>query len=118
MTFCGIGKRFSLCGEEQYETIGAFWDELAAIYGLENLQGLGYGWSGDTMEYAIGLKVGEIKGCNVCITLPEQGWHRVNGRTDALRELYDEIYREGALTYEIETFCENGDCTVVYCREP
>lgn len=118
MTFCGIGKRFSLRGEEQYETIGAFWDELAAIYGLECLQGLGYGWSGDTMEYAIGLKDGEIEGWNLCIALPEQGWHKVCGRTNDLKELYDEIYREGPLTYEIETFNENGDCTVIYCREP
>ena len=41
MVFIGIGKRFSLKNEEQYDTIGAFWDDLASKYGLENLKGLG-----------------------------------------------------------------------------
>ena len=44
MTFTGITKDFSLLDEDQYNTIGAFWDELSAIYGLENLHGLGYKW--------------------------------------------------------------------------
>ena len=44
MLFKGIGRTFSTENDQQYETIGAFWDELAAKYGRENLQGLGYGW--------------------------------------------------------------------------
>ena len=44
MLFRGIGRTFSTENDQQYETIGAFWDELAAKYGRENLQGLGYGW--------------------------------------------------------------------------
>ena len=43
MIFKGIGKTFSIVDRQQYQTIGAFWDELSAQYGLENLQGLGYG---------------------------------------------------------------------------
>ena len=43
MLFKGIGRTFSTENDQQYETIGAFWDELAAKYGRENLQGLGYG---------------------------------------------------------------------------
>ena len=44
MLFKGISKEFSLLKEDQYNTIGAFWDEMEALYGLENLQGLGYKW--------------------------------------------------------------------------
>ncbi len=44
MLFKGSGRTFSTENDQQYETIGAFWDELAAKYGRANLQGLGYGW--------------------------------------------------------------------------
>ena len=116
MTFCGISRTFSLIGEDQYNTIGAFWDEMAALYGLENLEGLGYGWNGATMEYAIGLKNGKIAGANVSITLPDLGWISREGKTDKLKELYDDIYNDGALTYEIESFTEDGNCLIKYYR--
>ena len=32
-------------------------------------------------------------------------------------ELYDEIYKNGALTFEIETFFEDGSCQIWYYRE-
>ena len=54
MIFEGISRVFSTVNEQQYETIGAFWDELSAQYGLENLRGLGYNWTPDTIEYVIG----------------------------------------------------------------
>ena len=116
MTFIGISKTFSLIGEDQYNTIGAFWDEMSEIYGLENLEGLGYGWKGATMEYAIGLKDGRIAGANLEIALPDSGWTVVHGKTDCLKELYDEIYRDGPLSLEIEEFFKNGDCTVKFVR--
>ena len=116
MTFKGITKTFSLLNEEQYNTIGAFWDEMSDIYGLEKLQGLGYNWRGGTMEYAIGLSDGDIGGYNLCIELPDDGWTLCQGRTDALKELYDEIYKDGPLKYEIERFYENGECSVSYLR--
>ncbi len=31
MLFKGIGRTFSTENDQQYETIGAFWDELAAV---------------------------------------------------------------------------------------
>ena len=117
MIFQGISRRFSLRGEEQYQTIGAFWDELSAIYGLENLQGLGYRWEKGFLYYAIGLKHGEIDGCNFRMELPDDGWKIVQGKTDFLKALYDEIYKSGALTYEIETFFTSGDCIIQYYRK-
>ena len=116
MKFIGISRVFSLVNEDQYNTIGAFWDELALLYGLENLQGLGYNWIGNFMEYVIGLKDGIIDGYNVEIELPNYDWKIVNGRTDNLKNIYDEIYKNGSLIYEIETFNENGECLIKYYR--
>jgi len=42
MIFIGISRIFSTECDEQYETIGAFWDELSGKYGKSNLRGLGY----------------------------------------------------------------------------
>lgn len=116
MIFKGISKEFSLLNDDQYNTIGDFWDEMAALYGLENLQGLGYKWSNNKISYAIGLKAGDIKDYNLCIELPDEGWIFASGKTDDLREIYDEIYKSGALKYEIETFTECGECKIKYLR--
>ena len=116
MIFKGISKDFTLTGEQQYDTIGQFWDEMALLYGLENLQGLGYRWHNNTISYAIGLKKGIIKDYNVGVTLPDEGWTHIYGETDQLKEIYDEIYKNGHLQYEIETFYENGKCEISYYR--
>lgn len=116
MIFCGITKDFSLTDEQQYDTIGQFWDALSAIYGLENLQGLGYDWQEGKISYAIGLKNGRIPGCNFSMELPDSGWITAEGKTDLLKQLYDEIYQGGRLRYEIETFEENGNCCIQYIR--
>ena len=116
MIFKGISREFSLENNDQYNTIGNFWDEMALLYGLENLQGLGYKWADNKIHYAIGLKVGDIKGYNLCIELPDEPWTIVHGKTDDLKKIYDEIYQAGALTYEIETFDENGECQIKYYR--
>ena len=116
MIFEGISREFSLVGEGQYDTIGFFWDELEAIYGLENLCGLGYRWDCDVISYAIGLKNGLIDGCNFSIDLPDEGWTAVKGKTDELKQIYDEIYKSGRLKFEIETFFDDGSCEIKYCR--
>ncbi|MBR5502046.1 MAG: hypothetical protein IKV55_03320 [Oscillospiraceae bacterium] len=116
MVFYGITKTFSLAGEQQYHTIGSFWDEMAALHGLENLQGLGYLWKDGEIYYAIGLKEGRIAGCNFCLQLPDDGWTAAAGETDRLQALYNEIYKDGPLRYEIETFYEDGRCEVRYRR--
>lgn len=116
MLFIGISKEFSLLNEDQYNTIGDFWDEMALIYGLENLQGLGYLWKDNKISYAIGLKVGKIKDFNLSIELPDENWTEVQGRTTNLKEIYDEIYKNGSLKYEIETFTEDGKCLIKYYR--
>lgn len=116
MIFNGMSKDFSLSDEQQYETIGQFWDEMALLYGLENLQGLGYRWNNNTISYAIGLKMGDIRDYNVSIQLPDDGWEYVCGETDCLKEIYNEIYKSGPLQFEIETFYQNGKCVIRYFR--
>ena len=117
MIFKGITKDFSLANEDQYNTIGAFWDEMTEKYGLENLIGLGYRWQGGTISYAIGLKSGEVDECNLVIELPDEGWETKLGRTEELKAIYDEIYKLGSLAMEIELFFENGDCEIRYLRK-
>ena len=59
---------------------------------------------------------GDIKGYNLRIELPDVNWIIVNGETEKLKEIYDEIYKLGPLKYEIETFDENGKCQIKYYR--
>ena len=89
---------------------------MALLYGLENLVGLGYKWEGGKISYAIGLKLGDIEHHNLRIELPDEGWATFVGRTDELRDIYSEIYKVGALKYEIEVFFENGMCEIKYYR--
>ena len=116
MLFIGISKVFSLENEEQYNTIGAFWDEMSNMYDMENLQGLGYKWENGQIFYAIGLKNGSINQSNFCIELPDDGWNVIDGETDNLKNIYDEIYTNGPLKYEIETFTNDGKCHIKYYR--
>lgn len=116
MVFTGVCRIFDLTGEQQYNTIGQFWDEMADQYGLENLQGLGFDWCNNTISYAIGFKDGCIPDFNLQIALPDNGWITAAGETSRLKEMYDEIYKDGPLAYEIETFDENGRCLIRYIR--
>ena len=116
MLFKGIGRTFSTENDHQFETIGAFWDELAAKYGRVNLQGLGYGWTERSIEYVIGLIDGEIDGADRTVELPDTGWVTVRGQTANIVEIYERIYQEGGLTYEIERFTDSGDCGIMYYR--
>ena len=116
MKFIGISRVFSTINNEQYKTIGAFWDELSEEYGLENLRGLGYNWTDDTIEYVIGLKKGVIDNQNCIINLPDEGWSIVNGNTNELAKIYEDIYKDGILKYEIEMFNENETCEIWYIR--
>ena len=116
MHFYGISRVFSTKNEEQYGTIGAFWEEMSAQYGIENLLGMGYQWTEDTISYAIGLKKGSIEDYDVEIWLPAEGWKTVKGRTEKLGQMYDSIYRDGSLTYELETFSSDGECEICFYR--
>lgn len=116
MKFVGISKVFSTIDNQQFETIGAFWDELSGKYGRSKLRGLGYNWTKDSIEYVIGLKEGIIEHADCSVTLPDEGWITVQGKTSDLRKLYGQIYLNGVLQYEIETFSDYGECEIKYYR--
>lgn len=116
MIFKGLSRTFCTENERQYETIGAFWNELSQRYGIDNLRGLGFNWTDNTIEYIIGLKDGDIAadtaGVLKEIQLPDDSWQVYCGKTEQLSEMYDEIYQKGALTYEIEEFDDEGNCRI------
>lgn len=116
MFFEGIGRVFSTVNGQQYETIGAFWNELSEKYGRCRLRGLGFHWTENTIEYVIGLKEGRIAGADRAVSLPDEGWKSVRGKTAQLGQLYETIYRDGSLQYEIETFTDEGSCEILYYR--
>ena len=39
-----------------------------------------------------------------------------SSKTVDLGNIYEKIYREGRLNYEIERFTDSGDCEIMYCR--
>lgn len=116
MIFVGISKEFSLKNEDQYNTIGDFWDEMSNLYRIEDLVGLGYKWENNKIYYAIGLKEGIIDNQNFCISLPDDGWSVLCGETENLKNIYNDIYKMGKLKYELETFDESGKCQIKYYR--
>lgn len=122
MVFIGVSKRFCTVDGRQYDDIGAFWDQMAALYGRCKLRGLGWNWHNNGFDYAIGLCSNEPiivpDGFSRCeIQLPDTGWQHTCGRTDALDEVYCRIYLAGALTFEIERFDDAGNCRISYWRK-
>ena len=63
------------------------------------------------------LKQGIIDGYNAEIELPKTGWKVKNGKTVNLSQIYDSIYKDGNLKYEVETFDRNGNCKIFYIRK-
>lgn len=116
MVFTGITRTFSTENKQQYETIGAFWSEMESKYDCACLQGLGFNWTADTIEYVIGLTEGAAEGADCTVILPDGCWTEVRGRTDDLDSIYDRIYKDGALSYEIESFDADGNCRILYSR--
>ena len=122
MLFKGYSKRFSLKNNDQYNTIGEYWDYFSDKYGLENLRGLGLNWENGSMEYIIGLKDNSFIECDIEgaiykeVFLPCFGWLVEVGKTLELEEIYNKIYEVSTLIYEIETFNLDGSCKIEFIR--
>lgn len=120
MIFKGYSKVFSTTNNQQYSSIGDFWDEMTAIYDLEELRGLGFNWTETTIEYVIGLKNNEKFNVDNYewkeIELPDENWEIAEGKTDELSKIYTDIYKISSLKYEIEMFYKNDTCKIMYIR--
>ena len=101
MIFKGYSKVFSTTNNQQYSSIGDFWDEMTAIYDLEELRGLGFNWTETTIEYVIGLKNNEKFNVDNYewkeIELPDENWEIAEGKTDELSKIYTDIYKISSL---------------------
>lgn len=129
MKLTGYQLEFDCKNEQQYESIGRFWDDMSAAYGRENLFGVGYGWHDDIICYLIGHDTPDMlladrqieklyEGIELLtLELPDEGWVRYAGETGQLSRLYGEIYAQGSPLYEIERFFENGSCEIMIYRE-
>lgn len=129
MKFYGISMIFPTENNQQYNEIGNYWDYFSNIIGRENLKGLGLNWGKNSLEYIIGdidkkinFNLEEIRkeypnSQYKEIPLPKNNWITYHGRTEQLSNMYNEIYKDGNLTYEIETFNEDGSCCVKIYRD-
>lgn len=129
MTVCGVQIRFGCKNGEQFEAIGAFWDEMRALCPGADLLGVGFGWENDTLCYLIGTESGVPENAaqvlaerfpgavNAEIRLPDSGWKAYTATADTLDMLYAEIYKDGLLDYEIERFAADGKAEIRVWRK-
>ena len=121
MIFKGYSRVFSTVDNDQYNSIGDFWDEMMLKYDIEDLRGLGFNWTSTTIEYVIGLKNNEkFDGFDYEwkeIELPNENWEKIKGKTNELSKIYTEIYKISSLKYEIEMFYKDENCEIMYIRD-
>ena len=110
--FYGTERRFKV--DENYSQmkhIGKFIGQMRKKYPDVPFKALGYELDGDTMAYSLGMlnvrpdineKITEVK-------LPDGGWEDFSCpfNDKGIQGLYDRIWADGALDYEIETI--DGD---------
>jgi len=53
---------------------------------------------------------------NCSVDFPDSVWIDVKGKTAELDLMYQIIYAKGILTYEIESFNDEGECEILYYR--
>jgi hypothetical protein len=128
MDFKGIQIRFYCKNGEQYKSIGLFLKYMSEMYHKNALKGVGYNWHVDSFDYII-WNVDERMAFDtaailkqyptskyITLRLPDEGWQIYQCSIDNLENLYGEIYKDGALDYEIEEFDSNGNCKISVLR--
>ena len=128
MIFKGIKIRFDCTNNQQYKTIGEFWKYMIGMYPNDTLKGVGCNWYDDCLDYIIGdfaithnydMRIITDYYPNaeyVEINLPDEGWQIYHCELDELSNLYEEIYKDGALEYEIEEIKSDGNCVISIIR--
>lgn len=53
---------------------------------------------------------------NTSFLTVDDEWECVSGRTEELGEIYNTIYKDGPLKYEIEMFDDDGNCRIMFYR--
>ncbi|WP_070000980.1 hypothetical protein [Cellulosilyticum sp. I15G10I2] len=128
MRFNGILIRFDCTNNQQFDAIGEFWNFMTQLYSKAELKGLGFNWANNSFDYVIGEFEGKYDysfdiisqtypgSKNVVVELPDHGWRTYTGKLEDIANIYEAIYREGALDYEIEEFDLKGNCKISILR--
>ena len=125
MIFKGVSRVFPLKDNEMYKGISEFWETMERYFYLDKLIGLGLNWTEDSMEYIIGFTDNSMRKKDTerikkiypdaeykVVLLPKRGWREYKGNTADIQNMYDAIWKDGNLTYELETFTDDGKCTL------
>jgi hypothetical protein len=63
------------------------------------------------------LKAGLPASKNVIVQLPDCGWITYTGKVENIVQIYEDIYKDGALDYKIEEFDAQGNFKVSILRK-
>lgn len=129
MIFKGIKVTFSIENGRQYIDIARLWDVMEKYYDVDRLSGLGLNWTKDTMDYIIGFRDNSMtnevlkvikphftSAEYVIKLLPNRDWKKYKGHVSKIKEKYSEIWKAGAVKYEIETFDKDGNMKLLIHR--
>lgn len=129
MIFRGIKVTFLLENERQYVDIAKFWSIMEKYYDVNKLSGLGFNWTDTTMDYVIGFRDNSMTAAEldkikpyfrsaeyVIKLLPKDNWKKHIGHVSQIKEKYNELWKAGAIKYEIETFDEEGNMKLLIHR--
>lgn len=129
MIFKGIKVTFSTENGRQYIDIAKFWDAMEKYYDVDRLSGLGLNWTKNTMDYIIGFRDNSMtnevlkvikpyytSAEYVIKLLPNRDWKKYKGHVSKIKEKYSEIWKAGAVKFEIETFDKDGNMKLLIHR--
>lgn len=129
MIFKGIKVTFSIENGRQYIDIAKFWDIMEKYYDVDRLSGLGLNWTKNTMDYIIGFRDNSMtnevlkvikpyytSAEYVIKLLPNRDWKKYKGHVSKIKEKYSEIWKAGAVKFEIETFDKDGNMKLLIHR--
>ena len=129
MIFKGIKVTFSTENGRQYIDIAKFWDIMEKHYDVDRLSGLGLNWTKNTMDYIIGFRDNSMtnevlkvikpyytSAEYVIKLLPNRDWEKYKGHVSKIKEKYSEIWKAGAVKFEIETFDKDGNMKLLIHR--
>ncbi|MCL1927776.1 MAG: hypothetical protein FWG07_03150 [Treponema sp.] len=128
MKFTGVLRKFDCSNNKQFNDIGEFWDFMSKIIDKNKLKGLGFNWENNYFDYIIGDLKEEIDFSMdlilntypdskiVTVDLPDNGWKIYKGKIKEIKNIYEKIYRDGPLDYEIEEIDAKGNFKVSIIR--
>ena len=128
MKFTGVLRRFDCSNNKQFNDIGEFLDLMSKIIDKNEIKGLGFNWQNNHLDYIIGDLKEEFNysidiilktyptSKIVTVDLPDNGWKIYQGKLKDIKNIYEKIYRDGPLDYEIEEIDTKGNFKVSILR--